>query len=67
VLGFSFATDPSLRSGVPLDLPLWAVGLAVAGLAPFLVGFTADAIDALARSRTRRAFEAASNDEERQR
>jgi len=51
-----------------LDLPLWAVGLAIAGLAPFLVGFAADAIDSLSRSRTRRAFEAvASNDEERQR
>ena len=49
-----------------MDIPLWAVSLALAGLAPFLVGFAADAIDAMARSRTRRAFDTLSNDEERQ-
>ncbi len=55
------------RKGVRvLNIPLWAVCLALAGLAPFLVGFAADAIDAMARGRTRRAFEALANDEERQ-
>ena len=47
-----------------MDIPLWAVSLALAGLAPFLVGFVADAIDAMARSRTRRAFEVLANDDE---
>ncbi len=51
---------------MPLDLPLWAVGLAIAGLAPFLVGFVVNTIDSITRKRSKRAFELAGNDEGRQ-
>ncbi len=52
-----------------MSFPLWAVGLVIAGLAPFCVGLIIDAIDSIVRRRTLRAFELSepkSHDEKRQ-
>ena len=39
-----------------MTLPFWAIGLVLAGAAPFLVRVIADALDARARKRTERAI-----------
>jgi hypothetical protein len=40
-----------------MTVPLWAVGLVLAAVAPFLVRFLADALDARARRRTEALFD----------
>jgi len=41
-----------------LTLPFWAIGLVLAGAAPFIVRLIADALDAHARKRTERVIRA---------
>ncbi len=43
-------------------IPLWAVGLVLAGLAPFAVRYLTDALEARARKRTEKAIESAGED-----
>ena len=44
-------------------IPLWAVGLVLAGLAPFAVSYLTDALEARAKKRTERAIEGAREDD----
>ncbi len=39
-----------------MGLPLWAIGLVLAGAAPFIVRVIADALEAHAKKRTERAI-----------
>lgn len=42
-----------------MSIPFWAVGLVLAGLAPFAARFITDALEARARKRTTRVIERA--------